>query len=302
MSNRDKLVRFLFENTPVRAAIVQLESSWQAILERHQYPTVVKNLLGEALAATVLLASTIKFKGSLVLQIQGSGPLTLLVVQMESAGTVRATAEWKELPAENQTLLTDLFSDGRLAITIDPDNTSERYQGIVGLGDGGVREAIEGYFLQSEQINTHIWLAANDSYVSGLLIQEMPEKSSTESELESELDGDEIWNRVTQLSETITARELLDLEIDSIIHRLYHEEDVRVFDPDLISFRCNCSKQRIIDVLRNLGSVEVHSLLAEKGCVSVSCEYCKLETVFDAVDIEQIFTTEVPASTPKTKH
>ncbi len=301
MANKDKLVRFLFENTHVRGQLVQLEASWQEILKRHEYPNVIRDLLGEAFAATALLSATIRYArnknpGSLVLQIQGSGPLNLLVVHIDANGFIRGTVDWTQLPTKKQTRLTDLFVDGRLAITIDLGQQGERYQSIVDLGDAGIREAIEGYFRQSEQINTHIWLASNGQVCAGLLIQEMPDHEN-----EKQADED-IWNRVGQLSNTISFDELLNLDSEQVIHRLYHEEDVRVFEPEMISFRCSCSKDRIIDVLRNLGQAEVQSIIEDEGRVSVNCEYCKQEYVFDLVDVEQIFAAVVQTEVPKTRH
>ena len=293
MSNKDQLLRFLFENTPVRGELVQLQSTWSAMLERHDYPATLRVLLGEALAATVLLGATLKFNGSMVLQIQGSGPINLLVIQYNSDGTVRGTADWSDVP-EQTSRLTELFQDGHLAITIDPSDQGERYQGIVDLGHGGIREAIEGYFQQSEQLNTQIFLATDDQCATGLMIQEMPQSQGTK-----DLDA---WNRISHLSETIRDSELMDLDMREIIHRLYHQEDVRVFEPELIHFRCTCSKERIVDMLRNLGQAEVQSILEEEGKVSVSCEYCKQVYEFDVVDAEQIFASAIPTNPPKTKH
>lgn len=301
MSGKDQLIRFLFDKTRVRGELVQLEAAWQAILERHDYPLVVETLLGEALAATVLLGATIKFNGSLVLQIQGNGPINLLVVQLGSGGNVRATAEWRDLSEcdpERKLSLPELFEDGRLAITVEPEKRGERYQGIVDLGTSGIREAIEGYFRQSEQINTRIWLASNKQSAAGLLIQEMPPEVNPTADPEDR----DIWNRVCQLSGTVTSEELLALDMKTLMHRLYHEEDIRVFDPDLIHFRCSCSREKIVNVLKGLGQEDVQSILETEGNVSVSCEYCKLEYQFDAVDVEQIFTSETPPTVPKTRH
>lgn len=288
--DRDSLQRFLFEHTGVRGELVHLDASWQALVERHTYAPAVRELLGEALAAIVLLAATIKFKGSIILQIQGDGPVKLLVVQMSAQRTVRGMAEAADDIQPGS--LKELFGNGHLAITIDPGEGAERYQGIVELGDGGLTEAIEGYFRRSEQLATRLWLAADEQQVGGLLVQRLP--GPTE-------DAD-AWERVVQLSATITERELLGLPFLELIRRLFHEEDVRVFDTEPISFRCSCSRSRIEETLRGLGHEEVRDILDEFGKVSVDCSFCNQHYEFDAVDAEQIFAADYPPAVPKTRH
>ena len=176
MSDRDKLHRFIIENTDVRGEIVHLDDSWQAVLSRHDYPEAVRDLLGEAMAASVLLGATIKFDGSLTLQIQGDGPVSLLVVQVSAEGTLRGVAEWNEDVAKAP--LKDLFRNGRLAITIDTGESLENYQGIVDLGDSDLASALEGYFATSEQLDTRIWLVADENKAAGFMLQEMPPNES----------------------------------------------------------------------------------------------------------------------------
>lgn len=290
MADQDLLHRFLFEHTHVRGEFLRLDASWKAVLARHDYPPVVRELLGEALAAAMLLGATIKFRGSLILQIQGDGPLSMLVAQVTAERTLRGTAEWKEEPESGS--LQELFGKGHLAITIDPGPGKDRYQGIVELGDGGLADALANYFDRSEQLATRLWLAADDERAAGLLLQQLP----------GEDPDPDAWNRTLQLGSTVTGEELLSLPFRELLWRLYHEEDVRVFDPEPVSFRCGCSRQRIEEVLRSLGHDEVSDIVAEQGKVSVQCSFCGQNYEFDPVDAESVFAAEHPPQVPKTRH
>ncbi len=297
MRNNDQLIRFLFDATTVRGEWVRLSATWQTLLERKAYPPLVQELLGQAAAAAVLLAATVAVEGSLILQIQGKGPMTLLVVQVDAGLRLRGMANWKSLPSDEARAwpLTELFTDGRLIITIEA-NQGERYQGIVELGEGGIAEALENYFLRSEQLLTRLWLGANTSTAGGLLIQQMPL-------LGTELAGtDDTWQRVSHLSATVTTDELLVLPCRELLHRLYHEETLRVFEPTRVSFRCNCSRERIETMLRGLGYAEVHQILATEQTVQVDCEFCGQHYEFDAVDAEKLFVAELNPPVGKTKH
>ncbi len=295
---RDSLHRFLFENTNVRGELVHLDASWQAILDRHDYPPVVRELLGQAMAASVLLGATIKFQGSLILQVQGEGPVTLLVVQATNDRTLRGMAQWQgeDVP---QAPLNELFGKGRLVITIQPDGRRERYQGIVDLGDQGLAEALEGYFQRSEQLPTRLWLAADSRFAAGLLLQRLPMEYA---DADDKSEADENWSRITQLGATITAPELLELPFLDVIHRLFHEETVRVFESEPVSFRCTCSRERIEETLRGIGYKEVHEILEEQGKVSVDCSFCNQHYEFDSVDVERVFAADVSPEIPKTRH
>lgn len=294
---RDSLHRFVFEHTNLRGELVHLDASWQAVLERHPYPPVVRDLLGQAMAASVLLGATIKFQGSLILQIQGEGPVSLLVVQATNDRTLRGMAQWQGevQPAP----LNELFAKGRLVITIQPDGRRERYQGIVDLGDKGLAEALEGYFQRSEQLPTRLWLAADSRYAAGLLLQRLP---ADHADVHEKAEADENWSRVTQLASTVTEQELLELPFRDLIHRLYHEESVRVFESEPVSFRCTCSRERIEETLRGLGYQEVHGILEEQGKVSVDCSFCNQHYEFDSVDVERVFAADVSPQIPKTRH
>lgn len=292
MRIHDSLQRFVFEHAPIRGEIVHLDATWRAVLERRDYPPVLRELLGETMAAAALLASTIKFDGRLIMQIQGDGPVRLLVVECSSERAMRALAQWRgEIPSQGGPLAA-ILGNAKLAITIDPYKGKERYQGIVSLEGDSVAEALEGYFARSEQLDTRLWLAANTQQAAGLLLQRLPGEHS---------DSD-AWARAVHLASTISRGELLGLPVPEIIHRLYHEEDIRLFSRMPVSFRCSCSRSRVEAVLRMLGREEVESILAEQGRVSVACEFCGNRYEFDPVDAEQLFAGEPAFPTSLTRH
>lgn len=287
MPVHDNLQRFIFENAPIRGEIVHLDATWQAVLERRQYPPRVREVLGELMAAAALLTSTLKFDGRLIMQIQGKGPVSLLVVECTSDRTMRAIAQWQgEIP---DAPLAALVGDGRLAVTIDPLKGKERYQAIVALEGLTVAEAFENYFARSEQLATRLWLASDPQRAAGMLLQRLPDVEPSD---------DDAWVRAVHLGSTITREELLALPVREIVHRLYHEEDIRLFSRMPVSFRCSCSRERVEAVLRMLGRDEIHSILDEQGSVSVDCEFCGSRYEFDRIDAEQLFTAlhSVPAT------
>lgn len=301
---KDTLQRFLFENLAVRGELVHLDATWLAVLERHQYPEPVQKVLGELMAAVSLLIATLKFKGQLIAQIQGNGPVSLMVVEGSSDKTLRAMASCKDEKFDDESLL-GLFGDARLVITLEPEQ-GERYQGIVSLSGENLAAALTDYLLRSEQLDTDLWLVADDKQSAGLLIQKLPETEKTISniiDLESaseshDLDG---WNRIQQLSSTIKDEELLELSAEEIIHRLYHEEDVRLFEAELIAFRCRCSRERVENMLRSLGTNEVKSMIEDQSTIDVACEFCNHNYSFDAVDAEQLFTSSTHHPAPPTE-
>ncbi|MCO6412601.1 MAG: Hsp33 family molecular chaperone HslO [Thiogranum sp.] len=291
-SDSDYLYRFLFEHTRVRGELVHLDASWRAVLERKAYPQAVRDLLGQAMAAATLLSATIKFDGFLQLQLQGDGPVSLLVVEVTAGRTLRGLASWSgEVPEGS---LREQVGAGRLAITIDPGIAGERYQGLVAVEHDTIAAALESYFTQSEQLATRLWLAAGAERASGMLLQQLPDAAGHEH--------DEDWNRDVLLGGTVTASELLELSARELLHRLFHEEDLRLFEPEPVSFRCSCSRERIETMLRGLGYDEMRDILAEQGDVSVNCEFCSQRYAFDAVDIERLFAAAVQPEVPQTRH
>jgi molecular chaperone Hsp33 len=270
---------------------VHLDATWRAVLDRREYPGPLRTTLGEMMAAGALLSATLKFDGSLIMQMQGEGPVKLLVVEVTSEQTMRATAKWDGELAESD--LRSMLGNGRFVITIVPTDGKQTYQGVVSLVGGSVAEVLEHYMLQSEQLETRLWLACDSRQAAGLMLQKMPAAQSKDADA---------WNRAVKLGETITAQELLRLPARDIVHRLYHEEDVRVFDPRPVAFRCSCSRERVTSMLRMLGREEVESIIAERQKVDVECEFCGRKYSFDAVDARQVFASEIPMRAPQTRH
>jgi molecular chaperone Hsp33 len=291
MKKTDTVQRFLFEQLPIRGELVQLEKSWQQITEGRDYPDILRDLLGQFTAAAVLLSSTIKFDGSLILQAQTDGPISLLVAESTSKRNIRATAKWRGELNSNE--LDTLFNGGNLVITINKINEKERYQGIVELIGKKISTVIEHYLDSSEQLPTRIWLAAGSNNASGLLLQKIHGDA-----------GDDIdaWNRIQQLGSTIKEEELLNLNPQKILHRLFHEETIRIFDPERVAFSCSCSRDSVGKTLRMLGAKEINTILEERNTVDVHCEYCNQKYVFDRVDVEQLFASSSPDLGTLTRH
>ena len=298
VADRDRIRRFVFENSPLRGHILHLDSAWQAMCEHHEYPPVVREVLGEAAAAAALIASTRKFDGTLTLQLQGPGPMHLLVAQCSHGFGLRGVARWTaQVPASD---LREMAGDGKLTVSVETADLAARYQGVVPLASGGLAACLEAYFRDSEQLPTRIWLAANSQSAAGLLLQRLPERRSKPSlVLRDEQDPAEAWNRIDQLASTLTEAELLELPQRELLRRLFHEEDVRLFEPAPVFFRCRCSRERVRGILKSLGREEIRSIVAERGSVEVRCEFCNRSYQFDAIDSEQIFHvgSEAPPNT-----
>ena len=305
------LTKFLFEGLPVRGMLVRLDDAWQEVLRRRQtvgeHAPEVRVLLGEMAAAGVLMQANIKFNGALVLQVFGDGPVKLAVAEVQPELSFRVTAKVVgDVPVGAQVeALLNLHGQGRCAITLDPKDKlpgQQPYQGVVPLhGDQReplqqVQQVLEHYMLQSEQLDTRLILAANDTVAAGLLIQRMPVQGQGNLEgaslqrNEDEIGINEAFNRIALLSATLTREELLTLQPDQILRRLFWQETVRVFEPEHPRFACTCSRQRVRNMLRGLGREESDSLIAERGEVEVGCEFCGLQYRFDAVDVGEMFT------------
>jgi len=289
MKDADTLQRFLFENSNVRGTFIHLQASYMAARERYDYPENVAQPLGQALAASTLLGSTIKFKGSLIFQVQSNGPINMLVAQCDDQRHIRGLARWQqEINGES---LSDIFGEGRITITINSERNEDRYQGVVELEGDTLSAAIESYFRQSEQLNTRLWLFADHQQAVGLLLQQLPGEAPDEN----------FWHHIETLGETLTSEELLQLSSAEILHRLFHEEDIRLFDPEPVSFRCSCSSEKITTMIRALGYDEAHSIIEEQGKIQVGCEFCNQQYTFDSVDTEALFASHVTPPTPETK-
>lgn len=319
----DSLQVFVFDGAPVRGEIVNIRDSWQAILARKDYPPAVKKMLGDLVAAGVLLCGTLKFNGSMIIQAQGNGAVRLLVLECNEHLVIRATAKLNE-DIDLSTLaddanLSDLINpdgQGRLVITLDPSDRKpgqNPYQGIVALSDDGkpvtsIAQAITLYMRDSEQLETRLWLASDEESCGGLLLQRLPNMGG-QLKMDDEMAA-EGWSRLQMLSDTVTNEELLSLEPKVLMNRLYLDESahhgVRSFDERPIKFGCRCSRIKVADMLKMLGEEEVNSILLEKDAVETNCDFCGQVYIFDAVDCKQIFASptivDAVKQAPSSKH
>ncbi len=317
-----ELHKFLFDGLPVRGMLVRLTDSWQEILKRRQaaggYPVEVMHLLGEMTAAGALMQSNIKFNGALILQIFGDGPVKLAVAEVQPDLSLRATATVTAAVDAGSSLsqLVNVNNEGRCAITLDPKDRlpgQQPYQGVVPLfGDQhekieNISEVLEHYMLQSEQLDTKLILAADGQVAAGLLIQRLPVKGTgnLEGQIDSSANEDQIgvnedYKRISILASTLKREELLTLDADTILRRLFWEESITRFEPLSPSFACSCSRARVGNMLRGLGADEIESIIAERGNVGVTCEFCGAQYEFDPVDAAQIFTSHGSQLPPAT--
>nr|WP_295082810.1 Hsp33 family molecular chaperone HslO [uncultured Roseateles sp.] len=306
-----ELHKFLFEGLPVRGILVRLTEGWREVLKRREtvgaHPPELRALLGEMAAAAVLMQSNIKFNGALVLQVFGDGPVKLAVAEAQHDLSFRATAKLVgEVPAGAQLeAMLNVHGQGRCAITLDPKDKfpgQQPYQGVVPLhGDQReplqkLSEVLEHYMLQSEQLDTKLVLAANDEMAAGLLIQRLPLEGVGNlggSKHEDDIGLSDAFNRISMLAATLTSEELLTLDADTVLRRLFWEETVRRFEPLTPRFACSCSRERVGQMLKGLGAEEVDSVLAERGQVEIGCEFCGLQYHFDAVDMGALFSADL---------
>jgi molecular chaperone Hsp33 len=298
----DTLNRFLFENTPVRGNIVNLTNTFQLALNKQNLPAGLKQALGELMAASALLTATLKMNGSLVLQIQSKGALKLLVVECTSDFGIRATAKWNGEINDDQNLF-DLIEHGQFVITLDPKDGGQTYQGIVPIEGDDISTILENYMLRSEQIDTKIWLACDGKSAAGMLLQKLPDTMNQVSKSEESAEHDvDAWNRVGHLADTITNEELLNLDSETLLHRLFHEEDVRLFEASNTKFFCSCNRASVANMLRMLGNEEISSILEEQGKIEVNCDFCNTHYQFDKVDAAQLMVSDVVAQGSKEIH
>ncbi len=307
-----ELHKFLFEGLPVRGMLVRLTDAWREVLRRRAaigpHPPELRALLGEMSAAAVLMQANIQFNGDLVLQVFGDGPVKLAVVEVQPGLGFRATAKLvgEVPPGAGIEAMLNVHGHGRCAITLDPKGRvpgQQPYQGVVPLhGDHReplqqVAQVLEHYMLQSEQLDTRLVLAADDQVAAGLLIQRLPVEGGGNlaggpgaRRNEDDIGLSEAFNRIAMLAATLTREELLELPPERILHRLFWEETLRVFEPQTPRFACSCSRERVQGMLRSLGRGEIEGLIAERGLVEVGCEFCGLQYRFDAVDVGEMFT------------
>lgn len=276
----DSAVRFLFDECAVRGVWTQLDTALVQLLSQHeQYSPAERVLLGESVAASVLLTRSIKLQGRVALQARSEQALRLLVAECTNDGAVRGVIELdKTVAVEQLTPLARLVQGGYLSVALLPD-AGERYQGIVPLGDSErLQDCLAAYFAQSEQLPTAFWLFSDGARAAGLMLQALPAQQRDE----------DAWPRLTALADTITAEELLQLPAQEVLHRLFHEEEVRVYEPEPVRFACTCSAERSRDALVMLGADELHKLFAEQPQVAVDCQFCNAKYQFCAADFTEL--------------
>ncbi|EXJ10521.1 MULTISPECIES: Hsp33 family molecular chaperone HslO [Nitrincola] len=279
MSSPDKIQRILFDDLDVRGVVTGLQESYQSVLSRNSYPASIQTLLGEMMAAVTLLSSTLKFEGRLILQAQGTGAVRMLMAECTHHQQVRAVARIDgDVP--DVTSLAQLLEDGRLALTLEPAG-GQRYQGVVGLEGETLAKCLEIYFKQSEQLATRIYLQADGQQASGLLLQMLPSAKASVDD----------WERITFLAGTLSADELLSLDNETLLYRLFHEEACRLFEAQTLAFYCDCSRERSENALKLLAESDLLDAAAEEsdGVLKVDCQFCNERYLFTQTDIKSLF-------------
>jgi molecular chaperone Hsp33 len=285
MSGKDSVIPFSFETLPVRGALVQLDGAWKRMQEGHDYAEPVAKILGHAAAATSLIAQSLKFDGSVTLQISSSGPLGMLVMQSTDDLGIRGMATSHDVAEADR--FEDLVKGAHCAVTVDAGAMERPYQGIVEISPESLAASLENYFARSVQVPSHISLASAAGHCGGILLQQMPgELAATEDD----------WRRLGFLIATLRPGDLTQGATQDLLHKLFAEDDVRAYAPRSVRFSCRCTQERVEEVLRFLGEEETRSVLVEKGSVDVTCEYCGKTRSFDAVDVSRVFANHVVES------
>ncbi|MDY6983732.1 MAG: Hsp33 family molecular chaperone HslO [Pseudomonadota bacterium] len=296
LSHSDKLLRFSFDKLDIRGELVYLDASWTSILARHSYPQSVRKQLGDALAAVALLSATVKFDGTMILQVQGNGPLRSLVAQITSGGDLRGLARWEGIVPDGNLL--DVYGEGRMLITITKTD-GERYQSIVALEGDSLASALNVYFHQSEQLPSRFQLYVDDDRVGGLFLQALPtsERSQKLGTGPALRDREEDWNRITLLAGTLADREIFAMPAERLLLNLFHEEDVHLHSPKPLRFACTCSRAKVERTLIAMGEAELRSILRDEGAIKVDCEFCNQHYGFDAADVDALCSSggDLPA-------
>ncbi|KMT64607.1 Hsp33 family molecular chaperone HslO [Catenovulum maritimum] len=282
MKNTDQLNRYIFENVNVRGELVQLAESYQAMLQNHDYPEPIQQIIGELFAATSLLTATLKFEGEIAVQLQGNnGPVSYVAINGSHKQELRGVARYTQAPKSAD--LRDLLGEKAImVITITPSK-GERYQGVVALDKANLAACLEEYFRQSEQLATNIWLFTDTTkqVAAGMLLQSLPSQASVSTDFAD-------LEHLAQLTNTVKTEELFSLEAEEVLYRLYHQEKVRLFDPSLVSFNCGCSKEKSLNALTSIQPSELKQILAEQNEINVKCEYCLKDYIFKAGDLQHL--------------
>ena len=279
MKETDSLQRFMFEHASIRGEIAHLNETYKTIMHQYPYPPMVKRLLGEALISCLLLAGSIKFEGEVSLQFHGDKRLPLLLVQCDHQLQIRAFAKFQD--DEDGIDYNGAFLEGKMALIINQHNQTQSYQSVVPIRSASMSENLTHYFAQSEQVATQVWLAVDDGKAAGMLLQLMPGQDTQQRE--------QFWEYAVHLGQTISEHELLTLDNPTILHRLYHETELRLYTARHACFQCRCTPEKMKQVLTVLGEKDVQQLLEEKGHVDVRCDFCNKEYVFDPIDVTLLF-------------
>lgn len=292
----DHLQRFTFDDTDVRGEIVSLEQTWAQVQARHDYPDVIAMRLGELLSAAALLTATLKLDGIMSIEVRGNGPVTLLMAESspgrgDLAQQLRGIARWDEEAELTQDMsLADLLGNGQIVITLDP-RKGNRYQGIVALDRDTLAGCLEHYFMQSEQLPTRLWLAADGERSAGLLLQQLPQSDTQDADA---------WTRISMLADTVTSEEQLTLDAEALLFRLFHEEQTRLYAPAPLAFGCTCSRERFTEALGRIDPTELRSIVEERGQIDTHCHFCNSHYAFSAADVESLI--EAPDAPSPTLH
>jgi molecular chaperone Hsp33 len=294
-NHHDIVAPFLFEELPVRGALIQMKRSWARMQLGHQHGDTVSELLGQTAAATALIAQSLKFEGTITLQISGGEPLTMLVMQCNDQLELRGMANGDDV--KEGTPFAQLMQGSRCAVTVDAGNMEQPYQGIVEIVGDKLADSFENYYARSAQIESHMVLVANRDVCGGILLQQMPERDKTVTDdwnrvglLERDNIVTDDWNRLGLLGRTLSVGDIANGVGAGLIGKLFAEDDVRVFEQQPVTFRCRCSRQRAEQVLQMLGPDETQAALTERGRVDVTCEFCGKKESFDAVDVSGLFS------------
>lgn len=289
MAHKDLLQRFIFDKAPIRGEFIRLQETYQTIIHQHVYPAPIRQLLGEALCAAGLLSAIIKFNGRLTVQFRGKGALRLLLAQCDNQFHMRGLVKWEgDISYEH---LMDSFKEGVLAILLDAGTSRGRYQGIVSWRGNSLAESLEGYFKDSEQLATKIWLAVNDKQAAGFLLQVVPAVNREAIGIEKEVIHPN-WERAVKQAAGLKGEDLLGLDYEALLRKYYPEEEIRLFPSMEASFQCSCSQKRSEDAILTLGREEAEAELKDKQTIVVTCDFCNKEYVFDPVDIARIFESQ----------
>lgn len=271
----DTLQCFLFKDRSIRGDIVRLGHSLSTIIDQQSFPLPVQTYLAQLLCSSVLLSATLKYEGQLTIQFQHEGALKMLVAKCDDQYRIRATAQWDE--AAPVSVLQEEFSSGRLMVTIQDKVSGKHYQSIVEMRQRDIPSALEHYFSQSEQLPTLLSMVDQHGFAVGLLLQAMPEAS------------DEDWTYLSTLARTVQGKELLGWDNQTLLKKLFHEEDILLYEPKLVQFFCPCSIDKMKDAVRLLGEAEAMDILKSNRFVEVSCDYCHQQFDFNMDDVKALF-------------